>query len=328
MKKFMLTTALGSIVAFGAVAQTEMTTTTQQSASQGSVPAFLVSDFTGKTIYTLDNEDSRALRAQSGTGADGASLTGEDRNRLRWTSSDTFFAARDNWDNIGSIDDVVMTQDGQVRGIILDVGGFLGFGAHTVMVEIQNLYFVADGDASENIDDFFVVIAMSQDELEALPEWNNDQLRDGFALTSDHQRASGVAETGRTASEGMRTEAAADTATAGTQTQQMGRTTTEIFGGDYAMLEGEDRTVDRLLGASVYDANGDDVGTVNDVVLDGDQRISGLLVDVGGMLGVGSHTVNLPIDRAQIGWSASDGDVRVQVMMTGEELEAMPEHDG
>lgn len=328
MKKFMLTTALGTIVAFGATAQTEMTQSTQAGASQGSVPAFLVSNFTGKSLYTLDNEDSRALRAQGGAESGDTSMTNAERDSLRWTSSDTFLAARDNWEDIGAIEDVVMTQDGQVRGIILDVGGFLGFGAHTVMVETPDLYFVSDDGTTEDIDDFFVVIAMSQDELEALPEWDDDHLQDGFALTSDDRRESGMAETEDTATSGMQSEAEGDVASGDMQSEQMGETSPEVFGGDYAMVEGEDRTVDRLLGASVYDANGEDIGSVDDVVLGDGERISGLLVDVGGVLGVGSHTVNLPIDQAQIGWSERNDDVRVQVGMTIEELEAMPEHEG
>lgn len=351
MKKFMLTTALCSVVAFGAVAQTNTPATTgttgtqqgmQQDAMQGSVPAFLVSSLTGKTLYTLDTVDADALRAQ------GDDMSAYQRESLRWTSSDAFLADRDNWQDIGEIQDVVMTQDGEVRGVILDVGGFLGFGAHTVMVETQDLYFVADSNAEapEDIDDFFVVIAMSQEQLEGLPEWDADRLSDGFQFdsatlqgntmnqgadsTATAPGAQGAAGTqGQAAPQGNMQDQAAPqgAATEGMQRETMAQDGTDGFGEGYAMLEGEERTVDRLLGAEVLDGFGESIGTVDDVVLDGDQRISGLLVDVGGVLGIGSHTVNLPIEQAQIGWNQADNDVRVRVAMTAEELEAMPAHD-
>ena len=66
---------------------------------------------------------------------------------------------------------------------------------------------------------------------------------------------------------------------------------------------------------------------MSDLVINGED-IEGLLVDVGGFLGLGAHTVNLPIERAEIGWKPSDDDVRVQVALTRAELEAMPEYEG
>lgn len=101
----------------------------------------------------------------------------------------------------------------------------------------------------------------------------------------------------------------------------------DVLSGDYETLEREERTAERLIGADVYDAAGDRVGSVSDLVINGED-IEGLLVDVGGFLGLGAHTVNLPIERAEIGWKPSDDDVRVQVALTRAELEAMPEHEG
>lgn len=331
MKKLMLTTALSSVVAFGAVAQTQMTETAPNGAATANVPAFLVSDLTGKTLYTLDSEDTRALSASGEAGMDANTRANES---LRWTSSDAFISGRDNWENIGSIGDVVMTQDGEVRGVILDVGGFLGFGTHTVMVATDDLYFVTEPDSDGSADDFSVMITMSQDQLENLPEWNPDQLRMGFEMSTNYrqdtgyQQDTGLTEGANDAMAGMQADPMADSTAPAAQADAMGATDTGVFGGDYAMLDGEERTADRLIGANVHDASGDDIGSVSDVVLDGDQRVSGLLVDVGGFLGIGSHTVNLPIDQAQIGWSETSDDVRVQVSMTAEQLEAMPEYEG
>ena len=315
MQKLMLTTAMCTGAAFAAVAQTDDT----DAGMLDTVPAFLASDFTGKTLYTLQSEDARAI----GHGAD--TLTAAERDRLRWTSSGTFIAERDDWESVGSIDDIVMTQDGAIRGILLDVGGFLGFGAHTVKVDIDQLYFVTEEGAPEDIDDFFVVIAMTEDELENLPEWDSDQLRAGFEVRS---------YTGAGAAGGdtvdQRPDAAADaamTADGDMAEPDMAHTGTAVFTDQHLMLEGEERTAERLIGADVYDADGENVGSVDDVVFGTDDRIDGVIVDVGGFLGIGAHTVMLRLDDAQIGWSDVDGDVRVQVTMTADQLEAMPEHD-
>ena len=318
MKRLLLTTALSTSLAFGAAAQTADTGAADYSGATETVPAFLASNFTGRTLYTLSSEDARAI----GEGA--AGMTPAERDRLRYTSSETFAAARDDWESVGSIDDIVMTQDGEIRGVLLDVGGFLGFGARTVKVDISELYFVTDTDVAEDIDDFDIVIAMTQDELENLPEWDEDQLRAGFEVrayrqgdqhTHDaHAHNAGAADMSEDA------QMADD--------DQMTHERHAVFTDDHQMLGGADRTADRLLGADVYDAEGENIGNVDDLVVGGDDAIQGVLVDVGGFLGIGAHTVMLSIDDAQIGWSDADDEVRVQVPMTREQLEEMPEYDG
>lgn len=324
MKTLMLSTALVTVTAFGAVAQQNAGSMAQGDDARSTVPAFLSSEFTGMDLYALDNDDARALNDGSGTN----DMSSAERDRMRWTSSETFAAERDNWSDIGSISDIVMTKDGEFRGVLVDVGGFLGLGAKTVMIDFEELYFVTDDAQAEEVSDFYVVIAMSQDQLENLPEWNEEQLTAGFE-TRDYR-------TGGAASSGTDSDAAEkrDTAREGAGSAKdkapiaTGDTDTAVFSDDYEMLETDARTADRLIGADVYDANGENIGSVDDVVLDEQNEVSGILVDVGGFLGIGQHTVNLPIDDAQIGWNESEDDVRVMVSKSGEQLESMPEHDG
>ncbi len=312
MKKLMLTTAMCTGLAFAAAAQTAETDMDDHSAAGDMVPAFLASDFTGKTVYTLDSEDARAVGAEAG------GMSAGERQRLRWTSSETFTAERDDWESVGSIDDIVMTQDGEIRGILIDVGGFLGFGARTVMLGLDELFFVSEEGHPEEVADFSVVVAMTEEELENLPEWDEDQLRAGFETRAPEQddQAFGDGGTEETDTAGM------------TEGDAMTSEDREVFSEDHQMLEGEERTADRLMGADVYDAEGENIGSVDDIVFGSDDGIDGILVDVGGFLGIGAHTVMLPVDDAQIGWNDEDGDVRVQVSMTADQLEDMPEYEG
>lgn len=315
MKKLMLTTAIFTGATFAAMAQTADTGTTGQQGMASTVPGILASDLTGMTLHTLDSDDVRAL----GQSADG--LTAAERDRLRWTSSDSFIADRDSWESVGAIDDIVLSQDGAVRGVLVDVGGFLGFGARTVKIGIDQLHFVTDAGTAEDIDDVFVVVAMTEEELDALPEWDSAQLREGFELRADGgsmpdhgQEASAVPEAA--SADAALAETGAGTAPA----------SAPVFTEHHRMLEGEERTADLLLGADVYDAQGEAVGAVDDLVIAADNRIEGLLVDVGGFLGIGAREVALGLDEVQFMRDGQDS-WHVYTPYTQEQLEAAPEYD-
>ena len=161
MKTLMLSTALVTVTAFGAMAQEKAGSMAQGDDARSTVPAFLSSEFTGMDLYTLDNNDARALR--DGSGTDDMSVA--ERDRMRWTSSETFAAERDNWADVGSISDIVMTQDGEFRGVLVDVGGFLGLGAKPVALPISSLNFMRDENGKVH-----ATTAMTKDQLKELPE--------------------------------------------------------------------------------------------------------------------------------------------------------------
>src|ERR1700740_3442847 len=79
----------------------------------------------------------------------------------------------------------------------------------------------------------------------------------------------------------------------------------------------------RLIGSKVVGADGQEIGKVDDLLLDRDQKLAGVIVSVGGFLGVGSKSVALPADRVDI--SQAYGDQRVvKIDATKEELAAAP----
>lgn len=51
--------------------------------------------------------------------------------------------------NVGEIGDVVLTTDGKVDAVVLDVGGFLGVGEKEVAVGMDNLAFMTDKDGNK-----------------------------------------------------------------------------------------------------------------------------------------------------------------------------------
>ena len=80
-------------------------------------------------------------------------------------------------------------------------------------------------------------------------------------------------------------------------------------------------TVGDLTGTDVIDANGDSIGTINDVVQG--PAAGEAVVGIGGFLGIGRHDVALPL--GDLSYDPETGAVLVD--LTRETLEAMPEHD-
>jgi sporulation protein YlmC with PRC-barrel domain len=66
-------------------------------------------------------------------------------------------------DSVGSVTDLLFGADDRVDHAIVDVGGFLGFGAKSVAIPLDELT-IAEGDGE-------VVVNLTRDELDAMPEW-------------------------------------------------------------------------------------------------------------------------------------------------------------
>ena len=70
------------------------------------------------------------------------------------------------WDDIGKITDVVLSPEGEVRGVLVDIGGFLGIGAHSVALDMHQVHFLRDETGNE-----FAAVTSSRGALEAAPQY-------------------------------------------------------------------------------------------------------------------------------------------------------------
>lgn len=77
----------------------------------------------------------------------------------------TVYGAGD--ENVGSIADVIMSTDGQVDAVTVDVGGFLGIGAKRVALDLDNLAFMRDGDGKLHL-----YTPLTKEQLKAQPEYD------------------------------------------------------------------------------------------------------------------------------------------------------------
>ena len=81
-------------------------------------------------------------------------------------------------------------------------------------------------------------------------------------------------------------------------------------------------SIEEVLGSSVVNANGEEVGEIEDLVLGQDQTHYAIL-SVGGFLGLGEKQVAVPLEQLRL------GEDRTYLMSaeTEEQLEAMPEYE-
>src|SRR5688572_9611800 len=50
------------------------------------------------------------------------------------------------WDDIGEINDVILSRKGEVKAVVVGVGGFLSLGEKNVAVAMKDIKFVKNGD--------------------------------------------------------------------------------------------------------------------------------------------------------------------------------------
>jgi hypothetical protein len=80
--------------------------------------------------------------------------------------------ARAEWDDIGEVNDVVLSWDGNVKGVVLGVGGFLGMGEKDIAVDMSSITRVRESD---DADAWFLVVNSNKEALEAAPGYKPER---------------------------------------------------------------------------------------------------------------------------------------------------------
>jgi sporulation protein YlmC with PRC-barrel domain len=68
-------------------------------------------------------------------------------------------------DALGEVGEVVIASDGALQGVVVDVGGFLGIGAHPVLLNWKDIKISGNGD------DVKALVNTTKDNLKSLPEY-------------------------------------------------------------------------------------------------------------------------------------------------------------
>jgi hypothetical protein len=80
--------------------------------------------------------------------------------------------ARQNWADIGEVNDVVLDWDGSIRAVVLGVGGFLGIGEKNVAIDMTSLSKVRE---SADSNDWFLVVNSSKQALTDAPAYGTNK---------------------------------------------------------------------------------------------------------------------------------------------------------
>lgn len=110
---------------------------------QGMVP---VSAITGGVVYTT-------------------TVDSVDEN---WEGTASYEAVGDGWERIGSIQDIVLSSEGKIEGIVAEVGGFLGIGDKFVMLPTSDFKLVPIDE-----DSYAVVTPYTTDQLTDMEEYDS-----------------------------------------------------------------------------------------------------------------------------------------------------------
>ncbi|MCL3881244.1 PRC-barrel domain-containing protein [Marivita sp. GX14005] len=99
-------------------------------------------DITGGNIYTMNEADDEG-----------------------WDPDMRYDAVGTNWNEIGEIEDIILSRDGQMIGIVGEVGGFLDIADKHVMIAVEDVSLVPVDDKT-----YAFVTPLSEEQLEELPE--------------------------------------------------------------------------------------------------------------------------------------------------------------
>lgn len=128
-------------------------------------PAFAESH-TGGGMNGMTTDDLAAnldslIRSRDITG--GAIYTTNQADDEGWDPEMRYDTVGADWNEIGEIEDLVLSEDGQIVGIVAEIGGFLDIADKHVVISVQDLNLVAVDDAS-----YMYVTRLSEEQLESM----------------------------------------------------------------------------------------------------------------------------------------------------------------
>jgi sporulation protein YlmC with PRC-barrel domain len=254
--KLLATTALATLLATGADAGNVVSSATgaQNVASQAMPDGNLVSKMMGVAVY-------------NGTG--------------------------DNAQEIGEVNDIVLSKDGMAKSLVIGVGGFLDVGEKNVAYDFNKAQW-AEKDGKR-----WLVVSATKEELKALPEFDTKAYDASVSTAS--------------------TKATPPTAAPVNSSAAIDKTALTEMPID--KIRAED-----LIGTTVYGADDTNVGKIGDVVLTGDKKIDAVIIDVGGFLGIGAKEVAVGFEKLKF-MTDKDGNKYLYTNFTKDQLTAQTAYD-
>lgn len=96
----------------------------------------------------------------------------------------------------------------------------------------------------------------------------------------------------------------------------------------YEQAEIHKLTTAEVKNSTVYGRDDERIGSISSLKVDKHGEITDAVIEVGGFLGLGAHSVLMPFSAMTILRKADASDLRVNLETTKDKLKAMPHHDG
>ncbi|RUZ32275.1 PRC-barrel domain containing protein [Mesorhizobium sp. M7A.F.Ca.CA.001.04.1.1] len=225
----------------------------------------------------------------------------------------------DDAQNIGDVNDIVLTKDGKAQYLVIGVGGFLGLGAKNVTYDFSKAQW------AEKNGDRWLVAQTTKEELQAQPDFNRKAYDPAPATTASNAPAAVAPAAAPAAAPSDKTAQAPAPTTPDASAPDQTKTAAIDKSTLTEMPVGEMRA-DDLKGTTVYGANDAKVGEIGDVVLAPDKKADAVIVDVGGFLGIGEKEVAVGMDNLKF-MTDKAGNKYLYTTFTKEQLEAQTAYD-
>lgn len=109
----------------------------------------------------------RSITAEMIKDADIVSLQGQYSDDI-WNDTAPLSAMVADLTDIGEVEEIILSPEGQVEGLTTDIGGFLGIGEKQVLIPLDDIRLVQEPDS----DDITVITRMSDEALQDAPEYD------------------------------------------------------------------------------------------------------------------------------------------------------------
>lgn len=328
MKRILITTALVAFSATQGFAQSTGSTDTGGGMQQGQMApgeTFEASELIGQRLYIPREGSGAGMQSgqsgQTGMQTEQTGQTGQSDEALAGDDTGMQQPSQD-WEMVGEIDDVILDSNGEVVGLVVDSGGFLGMGADELRIPIQDVRFMPEGQNRQMSGDGTQQSATdgSQQDMDTqtmqTADAENQQMQGSGGSTGFTVIYTGDPQALEEAEPFDEERAAEMGETRGSQTWGGSDT------GQYEQVDFSTLTTEDLLGAAVYGSNDDWIGEVSELAVSESGEIENAIIDVGGFLGIGEKPVALPMTELDL--RRTDGDeLRVYVNYTEDELDSM-----
>ncbi|SEQ10949.1 Sporulation protein YlmC, PRC-barrel domain family [Faunimonas pinastri] len=282
-----------AMTAAPAAGSTTETTTTTTTTTADTAPAAVPNS----AFLTQSNDQLRASKVM------GSTLYGPDNQ------------------NIGSVSDIIVTPAGMAQSAIVDVGGFLGVGSKKVAIPFDQIQLAmpaavttpTPNAATGNGTAPGAPVATSPAPATAAPT-----PADGTTATPPNGTPASVNTSGTAPRLTVAmTQDQLKNAPAFDQNSVAGNNN------DNGASKPQAISADKLLGTKVYGSDNQNVGSVNDLIMDQKGTVQAAIVDVGGFLGIGQKSVAMQFGSLNL-QTDNTGALRVSTAATQDQLKNAP----